>query len=749
VPPLRTVSITRYVTPLREGGSLPAIVEADDLGTYVLKFRGAGQGEKVLVAELVAGEIARAIGLRVPELVLAELDPRITMTGAEFSPAETIADRYAARFQVEATLTADTVHTLSFVATDEAGNASEPTVVTVEHETRHGIADVVTLELYVNGGATPIEDPVTIAAGDTLRAVGVATDAAGHVIEAPVVILTSIPGAFVAGTEISNFTVAGDFRVAAVVAGSSVGTSRPVTVTPGPAAEIDFETFPLVVTAGVPAGNPPACAVRPGDEVSFDLIANDNVSLSEVEYTAFFSTTNSLRSRKVLVAQNTPLPVTTPFAFTVPGGALPESVPLVGLAVDGAGNRQTSDELILSVDLFVVQGGRQIAVIASGGPIGGPRDIAFDAAGNMFIANDGDNNLLSIAAGATAPFVFSAYNSASDFIVVDGSGRIYLSDGNDLWRVSATGAQVDQYVTFGGTARGLALDGAVVAKGIVDASGGLEGDSVTVGPETYELDVVGDGCTIGAVCVPIPAGANRNEALCGAIDLGSTVAGGAFDAPQNRCVVSAAAPGELGNSIVFTDDSLTITVTGAGTLQQGHDEEIFFGQTLDNNVYRLPETLTPVGNLGQNHGTFNVGRRQRGIAVRDATTASSVNLRDLYLYVIDDNATNSLRSYHAVDSVPPAQVFNVTGGAAGTFGSLWDVAIEPATCVLASDPGNGRIWLVDARDPNDGAPTVSLVASGFNDPRGLAFSGGELYVPDAGFDAVVRISPSPAIGDCF
>ena len=74
-PAVRTVAVTRYVTPLREGGSLPAIVEADDLGTYVLKFRGAGQGVKVLIAELLAGEIARAIGLPMPEIVFAELDP--------------------------------------------------------------------------------------------------------------------------------------------------------------------------------------------------------------------------------------------------------------------------------------------------------------------------------------------------------------------------------------------------------------------------------------------------------------------------------------------------------------------------------------------------------------------------------------------------------------------------------------------------------------------------------------------------
>jgi hypothetical protein len=71
---MRTVAATRYVTPLREGGSLPAIVEADDSGLYVVKWRGAGQGKKALVAELVAGELARAAGLRVPELVRVEVD---------------------------------------------------------------------------------------------------------------------------------------------------------------------------------------------------------------------------------------------------------------------------------------------------------------------------------------------------------------------------------------------------------------------------------------------------------------------------------------------------------------------------------------------------------------------------------------------------------------------------------------------------------------------------------------------------
>lgn len=73
--PLRTVRATRYVTPLREGGSLPGLIEADDLGMYVVKFRGAGQGLKALTAEVIVGELARRLGFRVPEIVFVDLDP--------------------------------------------------------------------------------------------------------------------------------------------------------------------------------------------------------------------------------------------------------------------------------------------------------------------------------------------------------------------------------------------------------------------------------------------------------------------------------------------------------------------------------------------------------------------------------------------------------------------------------------------------------------------------------------------------
>ena len=82
-PELRTVNVTRYIAPLREGGSLPALAEADDGFKYVLKFKGAGHGVKALIAELIGGEIARALGLPIPELVYADLDEAFGRTEAD------------------------------------------------------------------------------------------------------------------------------------------------------------------------------------------------------------------------------------------------------------------------------------------------------------------------------------------------------------------------------------------------------------------------------------------------------------------------------------------------------------------------------------------------------------------------------------------------------------------------------------------------------------------------------------------
>jgi hypothetical protein len=89
---LREVTATRYITPLRSGGSVPGIVEADDLGTYVVKFTGSAQGRKALVAEVIVGELARALGLRFPELVLVRFDPAI----ADHEPHQEVRELHTA-----------------------------------------------------------------------------------------------------------------------------------------------------------------------------------------------------------------------------------------------------------------------------------------------------------------------------------------------------------------------------------------------------------------------------------------------------------------------------------------------------------------------------------------------------------------------------------------------------------------------------------------------------------------------------
>lgn len=117
-PELRTVDVTRYVTPLREGGSLPAIAEADDGFMYVLKFRGAGQGVKALIAELIAGEIARALGLKLPEIVFANLDAAFGRT----EPDEEIQDLLKASVGLNLAL-----HYLAGAIT------YDPAVTTIDH----------------------------------------------------------------------------------------------------------------------------------------------------------------------------------------------------------------------------------------------------------------------------------------------------------------------------------------------------------------------------------------------------------------------------------------------------------------------------------------------------------------------------------------------------------------------------------------------------------------------------------------
>lgn len=132
---IRTVNVTRYITPLREGGSLPALAEADDEFMYVLKFSGAGQGIKALIAEFIGGEVARAVGLKVPEIVFAELDEAFGRT----EPDEEIQDLLKASIGLNLGL-----HYLSGAMT------YDPVVNTIDSETASKIVWIDSLLLNVD-----------------------------------------------------------------------------------------------------------------------------------------------------------------------------------------------------------------------------------------------------------------------------------------------------------------------------------------------------------------------------------------------------------------------------------------------------------------------------------------------------------------------------------------------------------------------------------------------------------------------
>jgi len=503
-----------------------------------------------------------------------------------------------------------------------------------------------------------------------------------------------------------------------------------------------------------PGGVPPSCAASSGDVIDFDLVANSTVAVSEVQYTAFFSTAGTagtLRSQRVLVAPDSPLPYVQHFTFGVPGGTLLETVPIEALSIDAQGNRSTSPALALRVN-SISAGGRTVAPVAVGRLVNGPNDIAFDASGNLFVANDGDGNLLKLAAGGKFPVVFSGYGGRSTFAIADGAANLYVSDNaNNVFRVAPDGT-VTNYLSLGGglTAEGLTTDAPTFAKGLVTVGAAVAGNTVTVGLKIYEFQPGAVGCAGGNVCVDLNA-TNKTQALAAAVQAQSVEANAAYDATSLKAVISAKTVGSAGNLISFaTNNAIAITLSpGGGKLGEGHDEDLFVGQrrTGDVNIYRFPENLTglPAG-TGANDGSFAVGTQQLGVAVRDLTTATSANLRDLYLYFIDQASTDTVRAYHAVDSAAPASVFAIKAGGGG--GDLYDVVLLSNGCLLVSDQGQGKIYSVDTRTPTTTGPTVATIASGFSKPRGLAVFAGDLYVADNSFNAIVRISPL-AGASCF
>lgn len=465
------------------------------------------------------------------------------------------------------------------------------------------------------------------------------------------------------------------------------------------------------VFSGVPA----SCTVQPGDFIEFTVVADDNKALSELSYTAFFSTaggTGTLRTRNVLIPANAALPYSQYFAFSVPNTTFFEDVNLAALAIDGAGNRATTAQLVLRVN-FGTFGGRVATVVArdtGGNMVNGPEGVAVAANGDLFIANTGNGNILKVTAASLFPTVYvssAALNAAvgggfaPSALRVDGTGRLWATEMNgspSVVQISAAATPaVTDYVFYpnGASAAGLALVGPTASKLVVNVGAVADGDRVVLAGTTYEVNSVdpcpatstcvnvasltasvvasglaacisgGTGCTVGS---PAGAAATANASV------GATVSA----TPSPAVVIAARNAGAAGNLLAAGAPSCprlsfnTGGCPGATALSEGHDETLFAGQNGSggagrSQVLRFALSLGPAypKALSSNEGLFDmatagpVDHEQVGLAVKDLGGPAARNLRDLTFYFPDATIGQSrLRGVRFVDGTPGATLFN-------------------------------------------------------------------------------------------
>ncbi len=509
------------------------------------------------------------------------------------------------------------------------------------------------------------------------------------------------------------------------------------------------------------------CDVSSGDSIEFDVLASDNSALAQVAYNIFFESTQVLRTRTVFIAANQ-ASATVHFRFTVNSNAI-ETSPLVAMALDRAGNIMNSAAVNFFVNNGVPLGGRTLSTAVASPLLNRPSDIAFDSTGALFIVNRGNNQLIKVPSGGTAQL--AASNVFGEFIVRAPSGageRLFLSDRNFNGVVFSfdpvTSGPLQLWTNFGaGRSRGLAVQGALPARGWADATAAVDGDRLTLTQNgvavTYELDSNSSCVAVPPtlLCAPFVAGGATGATRAAALQLAinnntlSPVSASVVTGTAARLNLFTKIAGELSGG-----NTVSITVTGglsrsATTLAEGHDADLWVANDGDNSVRRFLTTGTaPTGG----HGTFNVGAPQFGLTVRDTWTTANDRLFDSIEYFVDDTTSNQVVAARSTVTaaggvlIPlTTPVFTLNNGG---FNTLWDVQLLPNGCLLVSDDGNGDLFAIDTANPTNTNPTVERIARGLPGPRGLALdSAGNLLIAVDQGNAVLRLTPSPLVNDCF
>lgn len=517
------------------------------------------------------------------------------------------------------------------------------------------------------------------------------------------------------------------------------------------------------------ARTPNGCDAANGDTVTFDVAASDNTALAEVGYGIFFETTQRPSTRTVFVAANQAT-ATLSFRFQVNAGA--EVAPLVATAVDRAGNTENSAQVNLYVATGVPLGARTLDPYVSGGSINQPQDVAFSANGDLFIVNSNSNSLLKVPAGTTTPQVVASGGGGvqGDSLTVAGLGgseRLFASD-NSNGRLLAFDLSGANRTTLSSSASftGLATLQALPSRGWVELGSGGDGATITLSQngttEVYELDS-NTSCSpaAGKTCVAVAGGASGAQ-KASAVQQAMTTA--------SALVRAGVAGSQLTLESRSLGESSTVPVTlsvggglsrSAGTLVEGHDQEVWAGNDNDTLVRRHFIT-------GSTHGTFDLGLRQGGLAVRDVWGAAPNNpaLLDLMVYATRRNNGNAasllegleLLTQAVAPNAPVSSVasrFTLSGTNVGSpqvsFSQPWDVVLAPNGCLLVSDAGNGSIYAVDTRAGRTFTNIpVERIARNLPGPRGMALDpAGVLFIAGSGGNAVFRLTPTPDTTDCF
>ncbi len=615
-------------------------------------------------------------------------------------------------------------------------------------------------------------NPILCAAGNTGDVTFAATGAGGG--SATPSAVTCFNGAFQAsfifGAE-DTFSVTATYQPtgATAVAGTVFITVLAFDNTPPQVSiqNVRVNGAPCNPAARTPAG----CDVVDGDAVEFDLVASDNTALAELAYSAFFESTQTLRTRAIFVAASS-ASQTVAIRFTVRSNAT-ETALLVGSAVDRAGNRQNTAALSLFCQFGGLPvGARVVSLVASGPLINRPNDAAFAANGDLFIVARGSGNIVRLPQGSTTPAIF-ATGFAGEFIAHAGSGageRFFVSDRNSgsVSAFSPAGGGMSLLADPNGNqARGLSVLGALAARGWANVELCAQADQVrvTLGAttEVYEFDSLGTCVPTGKVCVTVAAGATgaqKATALAAAIT-GNASSAVAATASASLVLLAAKTAGEAGTAIALAKAPAGSLITlSAATLLEGHDADLYVANDGDNLVRRYLTTGGPY--LGTtNHGQFNVGTVQWGLAVRDVWASPSNLLQNLMLYQVGGGGQNTLTgaevrtaSTGGVVTTTTAQRFAVTSTTVAPivgFGALWDLALAPNGCLLASDDGSGNVYAVDVRAGLTFPPaSVERIGRNFFAPRGLTVApNGDLIIADDGANAVYRLTPTADPNDCF